>query len=565
MTGTNGAAPNGTTNGTGNGAAGNGAAGLWGSNGNPNLGGNSGKSQAQPDLANAFDLGEWDFGAANIVASELPPRGWLLGNWLCRQFVSALIGDGAAGKTATRLACALALATGRGDIVGEHVFERVPVLFLCFEDGETELKRRVCAAMLEHGISNADITGYLFVRAITNSEIKLAIAGDYNKTERGPLRAALDAAIIRRNAGAVFLDPLVKTHAVNENSNKDMDFVIEILADLAIERDVAVDTPHHVSKGAADPGNADRGRGASAVKDGGRLVYTLTGMSKEASSSLGIDEKERRKLVRIDQAKVNIVEPTDETRWLRLVGVPLGNTWDPRYPKGDSAQTVKCWQPPDAFEGMAKTKIAAIFEALRAGPGDGEFYSFDARATYWAGEAIQTHTGKPKEEAHRILRTWLIKGVLLPGDYYSPKRKKKAPRATVNETMAREILGALYRPPAAVVDAPEDPEGPPGAEAPKPVKPAERDKYDIDDRIFAAIERGVPAPTDHGGDGEVRYYSLDATSEHAAWRVVKTHRPDINSTGAQAMIKQWLKDGILLAAEEGLRLHPLTKQLRAIE
>jgi hypothetical protein len=23
-----------------------------------------------------FDLGEWDFGAAGIVASELPPRGW---------------------------------------------------------------------------------------------------------------------------------------------------------------------------------------------------------------------------------------------------------------------------------------------------------------------------------------------------------------------------------------------------------------------------------------------------------------------------------------------------------
>jgi RecA-family ATPase len=208
-----------------------------------------------------LDLGEWDFGAANIIAAELPPRGWLLGNWLCRQFVSALIADGAGGKTATRLACALALAANRGDIVGEHVFERVPVLFVCFEDGETELKRRVCSAMLEHGISNEDIKGYLFVRAITASELKLAITNDFNKAERGPLVAALDASITRRKVGAVFLDPLVKTHAVNANSNKDMDLVIEILADVAIRHDVAVDTPHHVSKGTAAAGNADGGRG----------------------------------------------------------------------------------------------------------------------------------------------------------------------------------------------------------------------------------------------------------------------------------------------------------------
>ena len=56
-----------------------------------------------------IDLGEWDFGAAEIVAAELPPRGWLLGTWLCRQFVSSLIGAGATGKTAVRIACALSL------------------------------------------------------------------------------------------------------------------------------------------------------------------------------------------------------------------------------------------------------------------------------------------------------------------------------------------------------------------------------------------------------------------------------------------------------------------------
>jgi hypothetical protein len=169
-------------------------------------------------------------------------------------------------------------------------------------------------------------------------------------------------------------------------------------------------------------------------------------MSSDEATSLGIAEDERSQLVRIDEAKVNIIRRTGVTKWLRLVGVPLGNTFDPRYPNGDNVQTVKCWTPPDAFEGMAKTKIAAIFEALRTGPCDGEFYSPDGRATYWAGELIRTHAGKSKEDAARILSTWRANQVFLDGTYLSPKRKNTVRRVTLNEAKAREILGALYQP-----------------------------------------------------------------------------------------------------------------------
>jgi hypothetical protein len=146
----------------------------------------------------AVDLEEWDFGGAGIIPSELPPRGWLLGSWMCRQFVSSLFGDGAVGKTANRIACALALATGRSDILkSQHVFQRARVMFLCFEDGEIELQRRVCAAMLHYGISNADIAGYLYVKAITNSELKLAVSDDYGNTTAGPLLKAIETSITR--------------------------------------------------------------------------------------------------------------------------------------------------------------------------------------------------------------------------------------------------------------------------------------------------------------------------------------------------------------------------------
>ncbi len=73
-------------------------------------------------------LGEWDAGDEWDGDGEfrpIPPRGWLLGNIFCRGFVSSLLGDGGAGKTALRYAQYLSLATGRS-LTGEHVFVALP-------------------------------------------------------------------------------------------------------------------------------------------------------------------------------------------------------------------------------------------------------------------------------------------------------------------------------------------------------------------------------------------------------------------------------------------------------
>ena len=146
-------------------------------------------------------------------------------------------------------------------LIGEHVFVRCPVLLVCFEDGKDELRRRLTAAMLHHGISKTDIQGYLFVAAVSRTDAKLASAKS-GEMMAGKLGAALERSITRRSAGAVFLDPFVKTHSVGENDNMAIDFVVEILAELAIRLDCGICSPHHTRKGAADPGNADTGRGA---------------------------------------------------------------------------------------------------------------------------------------------------------------------------------------------------------------------------------------------------------------------------------------------------------------
>ena len=95
-------------------------------------------------------LDEWDVGED---IAPIPPREWLLDNLMCRQFGSGLFGDGATGKTAFLILCALSLATGR-DLIGLKVFQHCKVLFLCFEDGKDELRRRIRAAMLHYKIAH---------------------------------------------------------------------------------------------------------------------------------------------------------------------------------------------------------------------------------------------------------------------------------------------------------------------------------------------------------------------------------------------------------------------------
>jgi RecA-family ATPase len=217
------------------------------------------------------------------------------------------VAGGAVGKTAVRYAQFLSLATGRSELTNEYVHQRCRVLVISLEDDDRELKRRMLAAMKHHGITHADVKGWLFVSAPGRSAGKLLEMDPVTRrTQLGELRANIEAAILRRKPDVMSLDPFVKSHAAEENSNSVIDEVAQILTDLAAKYNIAVDAPHHVSKGAADPGNADKARGASAMVDAARLVKTLTVMSADEAKVFGIKDEDRAQYIRVDNAKVNI-------------------------------------------------------------------------------------------------------------------------------------------------------------------------------------------------------------------------------------------------------------------
>jgi hypothetical protein len=379
---------------------------------------------------NTPTLGIWN---AGDDIDPPPPRGWLLENVFCRQFVSSLYGDGGTGKTGLRYTQYLSLATGK-ELTGEHVFQRCRVLIVSLEDSNQELRRRIRAVRLHHNIAIEEMRDWLFLSAPGNKGGKLVEIDNRSRTCRGTLADLLEAAITKYRIDLIGLDPFIKTHAVDENVNKQIDTVVEVLADLAAKYNIAIDAPHHTRKGPADPGNADRGRGASAQKDAGRLIYTLTPMTSAEGEAFGLEDEQRRALIRMDSGKVNIAPKMWKAKWFQLVSVQLDNASE-LYPFGDSVQTVEPWTPPEIMEGVDAAQIDHILDVINAGLPNGQRYSDAPRAEDRAAWKVVTNEmpGKTEAQAREIINTWMRNGLLERKTYEDPVQRRKVKGLYVNE------------------------------------------------------------------------------------------------------------------------------------
>jgi len=255
---------------------------------------------------------------------------------------------------------------------------------------------------------------------------KLAEINAKGAREIGILEKMLRKTIEQRKPGLVMLDPFIKLHALEENDNGAMDFVCDLLVQLAIQFDIAVDAPHHTKKGQLTAGDADSGRGASAARDAGRLIYTLTRMSEDEANAFGVKPEDRPLYVRLDSGKVNTAPPSRKAMWFKLVGVPLGNGNDD-YPSGDEVQTLVPWQPPETWAGLSSAVLNTALTDIEAGMPNGQRYSDAARtSTRAAWQVVQRHCpDRTEAQCREIIKTWVKNGVLYHEDYDDPVERKE--------------------------------------------------------------------------------------------------------------------------------------------
>ena len=358
------------------------------------------------------ELEEWDAGELLSQDRQPPPRQWLYGWQLCRGFASSLVAPGDRGKTTLRLTQAVELAAGH-ELLGNRIYQRCRVLMMSLEDDQNELWRRLLAIGLHHHVDPAELRGWLFCANFNGAKIAEEIDG---KRVLGKLEPMLRRAIERRRPDAVILDPFVKLHALDENSNPDMDFVCSRLVRLAQEYNIAIDSPAHTRKGSLTAGDSNNRRGASAQRDAARLDYTLTTMSEAEAKQFGIEPDMRKSYVRLDRAKANIVRAI-KASWYQLVSVQLGNSTD-QYPEGDAVQALEKWVPPD-IKDVDPDSINRILDRIDAGLPSGDRYSDASAATDRAAwPVVQDELPDISEsQAREVIRDLLKKEVLFKDDY----------------------------------------------------------------------------------------------------------------------------------------------------
>jgi hypothetical protein len=349
--------------------------------------------------------------------SQIPPRPWLYGRDLVRGYVTALIAGGGTGKTALAIAMALSLASGR-ELLGARVWRRARVWFFTLEDDLEELERRIAAARLHFDIDDAEINGYMFAHSGRDRPV-IAIGRDQVTQQLAfPDRDRVIEQAKHLEVGLIVVDPYIRSHQLEENSNVDMDAAASTWAVIAQQTGAAVLLVHHTRKGAL-AGDIEASRGAKSLTDAARVGLLLSSMTTDEAAKLGVPEARRAQYLRLDTGKANLAPKPGGGRWLHLAGRRLQNTTSD-YPDGDDVQVIEAWEPLDPFQDMDPALINRILDTIDAGRGEGVLFSRTRKggSKRWAGEVIVRLAQVEAERAKLIIEAWIKSGVLIEVDFH---------------------------------------------------------------------------------------------------------------------------------------------------
>jgi len=354
----------------------------------------------------------------------LAPRRWLYGRKLLRGFVSVIASPGGTGKSALGAAMSCDMATGRGTL-HDTPHGKLKVWIYNLEDPRDETLRKLLA-IAQRKECDPFADGNLFVTSGRDRRLILAEEVERNVIVARPDVRAVIAEIKRLGIDVLIVDPFVRSHLLSENDNKAADFVMDLFAQIADEADCAVLLIHHTRKGFVS-GEADSIRGASAVASAARVALTMQTMTPEDARAMGVPESDRRRLVRIDDAKANLAPPMDVAEWIRLESQSIGNG-NAEYPDGDNVQVVTKWEPPSPFADLAPMRLE-IFDRIERGfvheDGTREPWGENKQSKEkWVGYAILAsfpNGQKTEKQAAAIVKSWIADGFLIVKKYKNAK------------------------------------------------------------------------------------------------------------------------------------------------
>lgn len=345
-----------------------------------------------PPQRTVADLGLEDI--EDVGESDLLPDEWVLGDVLCKGYVTALVSPGGVGKTALEIAVAGAVATGSGKVLDLKVHEAGNVLIFNNEDDNGILRKRWHALKRLHELKG--IPNRVIIKGGASRPVKLAKIGN-----DGMVRATDDVRLVKEairecEAKVVVFDPVVEFHGCDENNNVHMAAMMGIIRSIAIDCNVAILVVHHTRKppqadSAGSRGSMDSARGAGAFGGNVRRAFTLSEMTEDEAKRFCIKDTDRFDYIVLDDAKGNHVRRSAAGRWFKKEGVRIA-----------TMEEVVAIRP--VHDGELKDRNADVArvvgeELVEIAAGDPEI-GFNAALTTLVGRAMfsdkASDSGKPK-------------------------------------------------------------------------------------------------------------------------------------------------------------------------
>lgn len=380
-------------------------------------------AQWEPDFIDDDDTTgpTWPTEYSFFNASDLAPRQWVYGRHYLRRFVSVLASAGGIGKTSLQIVEALAIVTGK-PLMGETVHEPCPVWIINLEDPLDEMQRRILAAMQHYGIHESELEGRLFVDAGRDFRLKFATQTKYGIIPNGALVLHMNEMIPKKHIGAVFLDPFVASHEVNENDNMAINAVVDLIRNVADTTNCAFGIVHHIRKGNGEDANIDSVRGAGSLIGAARAARVINKVSEDDAIKLCVQPDDARGIFRVDDGKANLAPPADAATYRRMIGVKIAN--------GEWVGVAVPFAMPDAFDGVSVGNLIEVQQAIWRRCEDRNPPRFsDQAGADWVGclvaDVLRMDADDDRARIKKILSQWMKSGALKKGEFIDHNRAKR--------------------------------------------------------------------------------------------------------------------------------------------
>jgi AAA domain/Bifunctional DNA primase/polymerase, N-terminal len=370
---------------------------------------------------------------------SIPMRPWIYGQELLRGSLSALAATGGMGKSSLIVGHSLALVTGR-KLLHQQVWDGPKrVWYWNLEDSNEEIARSIQAACKHWHIAPGDVAGRLFLNTgLDGDQLCITVQEGNGIRIARPITDKLVEQIKANAIDVLIIDPFVGCHSASENDNMAMDKVAKEWARVATQANCALLIVHHTKK--LEEGryaNADSLRGASAVVNAARSVVVLNPASRDEAGRIGVTERYIADYFRGDDGKANRARKGGQ-KWYRRESVSLGNGFGGFL--GDEIAVIVPHTPPDAFEGVTVSDLAAIQARLAETP-EAERRA-NNQATGWVGHIVADvlgygHVSKDnaddddqatekrnlRNKINHLIRQWVDNGALIEYNGKDQSRK----------------------------------------------------------------------------------------------------------------------------------------------